>query len=343
MSNITFMIGNGFDLNLGLKTSYSDMYKGYIESPSQNDSISLLKKLLEDDAPLYETWGDFEMAMAKHATQYADEDSFVTALRDFRRHLTTHLRKENEAFAKFQHNSQGYMPSYRQEFDRSLDSFYKGQTPNVVREIDSRTRVAGSRKYKFIVFNYTETFDSIARISRKFADITISHIHGKLGEDILLGIDNLEQMSQTPFDCSEKTNRTFIKPKFNEEYDSERLNKTIAMIQNSDVICAFGVSFGESDKMWLDAVVDWLQESPTNHLVYYMYNEKDYADVFPDEKMEEEDELKRVLLNRLCKETSLVQRIFNQVHIPLGHKIFNFKELEIELSNQEIEAMLKEI
>ena len=342
MSNITFMIGNGFDINLGLKTSYSDMYQEYIESPSKDSPVRLLKKVLKDDAPMYETWGDFEMAMAKHATQYGDEDSFVTALRDFRRHLSRHLQKENKIFTTFRHNSQGSASSYRQEFDKSLDSFYKGQIPNVVREID-KALSSGTRRYRFIVFNYTDTLDSIARISRKLPDITVSHIHGRLGEDILLGIDNLGQMGKTLFNCAEKTKRTFIKPTFNEEYDSERLNTTLEMIRSSDVICAFGVSFGESDKMWLDAVVNWLQEHPTNHLVYYVYSEKDYSDVFPDEKMEEEDELKRALLKRLCKEPSLVQKIFNQVHIPLGHKIFDFEKVERGLSNQKIEMKLKEI
>ena len=28
--NVTFMIGNGFDLRLGMKTRYTDMYDGYI-------------------------------------------------------------------------------------------------------------------------------------------------------------------------------------------------------------------------------------------------------------------------------------------------------------------------
>lgn len=28
--NVTFLIGNGFDINLGLKTSYKDFYEQYI-------------------------------------------------------------------------------------------------------------------------------------------------------------------------------------------------------------------------------------------------------------------------------------------------------------------------
>ena len=35
--NITFLIGNGFDLNIGLATKYSDFLKKYTE-PSGKDS-----------------------------------------------------------------------------------------------------------------------------------------------------------------------------------------------------------------------------------------------------------------------------------------------------------------
>jgi hypothetical protein len=31
MANITFILGNGFDLNLGLKTRYTDFYPEYIK------------------------------------------------------------------------------------------------------------------------------------------------------------------------------------------------------------------------------------------------------------------------------------------------------------------------
>ena len=35
--NIAYLIGNGFDLNLGLKTKYMDFYKYYLEQESKND------------------------------------------------------------------------------------------------------------------------------------------------------------------------------------------------------------------------------------------------------------------------------------------------------------------
>ena len=36
---VTFLIGNGFDLNLGMKTRYTDMYDSYIKSESKSTVI----------------------------------------------------------------------------------------------------------------------------------------------------------------------------------------------------------------------------------------------------------------------------------------------------------------
>lgn len=46
--NITFMIGNGFDLHLGMKTRFIDMYDGYIKSASKDDVIRNFKKHLKE-------------------------------------------------------------------------------------------------------------------------------------------------------------------------------------------------------------------------------------------------------------------------------------------------------
>ena len=48
--NIVYLIGNGFDINLGLNTRYCDFYKYYLESQQSDNSnphIKTLKKSLK--------------------------------------------------------------------------------------------------------------------------------------------------------------------------------------------------------------------------------------------------------------------------------------------------------
>lgn len=35
--NITYLVGNGFDVNIGLKSAYADFYKAYVKVQSENE------------------------------------------------------------------------------------------------------------------------------------------------------------------------------------------------------------------------------------------------------------------------------------------------------------------
>lgn len=59
--NVTYIIGNGFDLNLGLKTGYQDFYDYYIEVPSPNAHVELLKNTIKQEG--YELWSDLEVGL----------------------------------------------------------------------------------------------------------------------------------------------------------------------------------------------------------------------------------------------------------------------------------------
>jgi hypothetical protein len=56
--NVTFLLGNGFDLNLGLSTSYKDFYSYYTKK-EPNDFIA--KSISKN----YELWSDLELGLGK--------------------------------------------------------------------------------------------------------------------------------------------------------------------------------------------------------------------------------------------------------------------------------------
>ena len=65
MPTITFLIGNGFDLQVGLKTRYIDFYKIYCDiKNNDSDLITKFKKqILQDEAQGWKNWSDFEFGM----------------------------------------------------------------------------------------------------------------------------------------------------------------------------------------------------------------------------------------------------------------------------------------
>ena len=46
---LTYVIGNGFDINLGLKTKYSDFYDHYLKQDSPNGNLLRFKSNILKD------------------------------------------------------------------------------------------------------------------------------------------------------------------------------------------------------------------------------------------------------------------------------------------------------
>ena len=58
--NVTYLIGNGFDLGLGLKTRFSDFLPIYISEKSKDEDIL---EFQEDIAKSIDDWSDFELQL----------------------------------------------------------------------------------------------------------------------------------------------------------------------------------------------------------------------------------------------------------------------------------------
>ncbi|MBR2335367.1 MAG: hypothetical protein IKA62_03990 [Clostridia bacterium] len=322
---ILFIIGNGFDLGLGMKTRYSDMYESYINSKSKSESIKAFKVRLSNDIK-YENWSDFEMAMAKKANDFSSENEFVECIRDFKKHMADHLERETQN--KVEKLGQVAFTEQRDVMWESITNFEYGLIPNDVKEI-KRIRGDKDLTHSFLTFNYTKIFDYLLRFVNIY-DYPL-HIHGTLGEDIVTGVDGDDQLVPTKYKITRKTERAFIKPKFNESFDVERIKQAANMITESNIICSYGFSYGQSDRMWLNLISQWLLANAGHHLVAFMYDDTLYDKINPDIRMDAEEEKKIELLKKLGLSDN--DEIFKQVHIPVGYDIFdiNFDKTEASL------------
>ena len=70
MTRITFLIGNGFDLNVGLKTTCDDFYQYYIQK-NPND---LLAQAIQDN---HAFWSDLELGLGRYTGQVKSSDEGV--------------------------------------------------------------------------------------------------------------------------------------------------------------------------------------------------------------------------------------------------------------------------
>ena len=75
--NITFLIGNGFDLGIGLNTGYENFYDEYSKiQATDNTNILSFKTMLDNRNMLEESkiidWSDFEKAFGQHSADFVN-------------------------------------------------------------------------------------------------------------------------------------------------------------------------------------------------------------------------------------------------------------------------------
>ena len=300
--NVTFLIGNGFDLACGIEQFKADLIK---EKTKEN----------------WGNWSDFEMGMAKYASNFSSEKDFISCIADFKKFLKQHLQKEQERFEETwdQINEIATDATYEYLYD-FISGFYLGVSKKIEREINEKKKTF-TQNY-FINFNYTKALQIV--LEHFSSSINLYHLHGALESgDVTLGVDNESQIKNV-FTLTKRSKRVFIKPFFNNEEDPQKLREINAVIKQSDYICAFGLSFGDSDVTWKDAVVEWLRANANHHLFLYDYNcSKIEIDDVAMKRNEETDQKLVILTEKnFCQEED---PIFEQIHIPIGKTLFDLK------------------
>ena len=144
-----------------------------------------------------------------------------------------------------------------------------------------------------------------------------------MNDDVVLGMDSLEQLPQVKYNISRKIERAFIKTKFNAGYDKKRVNAAKKALESSDIICVYGMSLGDSDLTWRTALFQWLRAKPDAHLFLYDFKCSCMSGMTVDERMDNEEDAKYELLQKMEIDVKEIDRYLSQIHIPCGKNIFN--------------------
>ena len=253
MSNVLFLIGNGFDLNCGLKSRYIDAYNYYCSKTSNNSEV--IKKFKKDLLDNHENWSDFEIGISDYAKKLSNENELIECIRDFRKSLKEYLNIEETKFFETINSTSGLADIINKETSKSITTFYAGISNNISRLVHGQDTSA------FITFNYTSLLDNfiISKYNSTNNSFTfkserttsqVLHIHGAYNKGTpVLGIDRIEQLN-VRYSLSEKGKRTIIKPTFNSAVDDKRIESAKGFIEQARYICIFGLSLGLSDLTW---------------------------------------------------------------------------------------------
>lgn len=334
--NITFLIGNGFDLNLKLNTRYSDFYKYYIE----NDPKDLLSKSIKED---YEMWSDLEVGLGEFLKDIDESqiEEFLDSKSTLERMLSEYLTLENQRVIVKDEKA------LAEEFKKKVLNFFsdfnlldKDQYHHVV----SNTR--GQINYNFITFNYTSVLDTIISIAQKnckpfgnhsaggtgYNDAVIMphHIHGKLTEDLILGLDNAEQILNDKLKTNPRLTNYIVKSAVNTALGEKKIEKAKQIIDSSKFVCLFGLSIGDTDGMWWSYIIEWLKRDGNNRLVLFI-NKNTNVQLSGQEKIRFRDANREMMIERSrCDVSKTLSAVQNKIIIVPNSKIFNLENIVLE-------------
>ena len=278
--NITFLIGNGFDVNLGLNSKYTDFYPYYIESTKDLDDDNIIKKFSSKIKDNYETWGDFESAFAKNACGTAENVRDI--LYDFSSKFAQYLKTQTELcdysndenLSKFRYfliNGHNYLEDKHTQI---ISSIYNNANENITVNFvnfnytDTLTRLIYSYKSKHNIDVLRDFIYNSHKLKESFGETL--HIHGALGGNIIIGTSSKDQFSDDNLKNDPAVAKYCVKSAVNNYIGKAVIEEKFKeMINSSRIIYSYGLSFGESDKSRWDVISNWIRKDQSHKLVIY--------------------------------------------------------------------------
>ena len=127
--NITFLIGNGFDVGMGMKSQYSDFYKVYTQPDSpyfpdggENDLVRELRAAVEEQLP---HWSYYEKWFGKLTIQYDEHIIKGEKTEEIREILLTQNEEFQKKFYKYLIAQEAALVVKGNSNQQSLESFRK--------------------------------------------------------------------------------------------------------------------------------------------------------------------------------------------------------------------------
>lgn len=256
---IAFLIGNGFDIGMGLKSKFSNFFPLYVDR-SQYRPIRLLG-LAENIDKDTKNWSNFEKQMGRYTTEFTPESKqdYIDQLDDFAKEFTTYLSEQGTSLYFDKDKISAHMI-------HALTQFYvypNLHTASAKRILDIFKLYRADNYYlDFINFNYTSVLDHCLECipnklvgqhdydskkhNIKIGDIV--HVHGTSQDSPLMGVNDVSQIANKELAEDKRFSKYIVKPKLNYYLRMNYDLKATEIIKNSMITCVYGMSLGETDK-----------------------------------------------------------------------------------------------
>lgn len=258
MENL-LIIGNGFDLDLGLPTKYSDFAKSEYWPSSPDKKSSKLEESVNSEKNK-ETWFDLEKTLLEYSMQYKPRTpNYALYNRETQDEITNNIAYYN----RLRDSLNKYISHAQENTQIKKDCTASSVLLSIINN---------EYFYNIYSFNYTD-LNSIARQIGITQEIKYYHLHGKASNgSIILGVD--ETKLRKGYECLHKTSSRY--------YRSHDLYNALT---KSTEIVIFGLSFGKIDYSYLDMFFkkisgeDLIAENKKQYITIFTKDDKSRLDV----------------------------------------------------------------
>ncbi|WOC27315.1 bacteriophage abortive infection AbiH family protein [Pseudoalteromonas sp. N1230-9] len=263
--NVVYLIGNGFDLNLGLKTSYNDFYNFYINKKSTSSIVQKFKNSISSDLS---KWADLELELGNYTKSIESLDALDEIHADIVDELADYLDEIQRNFS-LNEVSEVSKSNFLQDFFHP-EKFLRNRDQISLNNFFT-SKSTDSNIFSIISFNYTHTIEHILGIKElannyKGLDIQekyertlnklffIHHVHGSLTSNMVLGVNDSTQIANSSLKDDTDAKNQLVKRDCNLVMKHGVEIDCTHRLTHADLICIFGSSIGQTDQIWWDLI-----------------------------------------------------------------------------------------
>lgn len=328
--DIVCILGNGFDINLGLQTRYSDFYKYYFEQPEpKNPAIRKLREQIREDLV---NWSDLEIALGSHCKQLQNEEEVADVFYDISEHLAEYLAKQETMCDYTAIDSGGFVRDILSP-EVYLTAQERQDSIKIKNSLLSHIDKHRPAHIEILTFNYTRSVEHIlsnfdmsnpefAVDGKKVTLGEVNHIHGQIGETPVLGLNDESQIDNPKLVESVDAMEICIKQKHNNAVGEMIDHRCANIIDNADVIIIFGSSIGLTDRVWWERIGERL----LGNCMLFIFTHSDKFAV-PTSRIALQNRFKRNIKQQFISKTDIPERfipsVLSKIFVGINKPIFS--------------------
>jgi hypothetical protein len=336
--DVTIFIGNGFDLNVGLKTNFQSFLDYYLRERAFDPIIGTHKRRIRAEMQRkVQNWGDMEIALGKYAEHFDEnekgEQEFRNLLKDIIGHLSMFIHNEQNKVQIDDNPRHGICKCLLGSFQCPFNGLPARNRKTVNDEWDKQIRTEQAIRFHFISYNYSNVFDRCpdvlpktitlpaeagrqVTIAYEFSEVV--HVHGNYSEGLVLGVDHRKQL-YNPYFHNDTIDCAFIKPKVIESNHNGKGDQARNDLQQSHFAVVYGMSLGSSDDSWWQHIGNWLVDNWNRHVIVY-YTDYQCKKYWPDGNHIAERAVLSAFRRAMDERSFLIA--YKRIHVALNYPLF---------------------